>query len=108
MIASFGVPSHPATAAGRSSSSRPSPTRMPTAAWVMLFAMLHDVNVVSAVTGPPGPKIVSGCDAIPLEHDLAALHHEQREADSVRSSVRKQFVGDPRDRFVHLRTVCAP
>ena len=38
-----------------------SPTRMPTAAWVMLLAMLHEMSVVSAVTGPPGPKMVSGC-----------------------------------------------
>ena len=41
--------------------SRPSPTRIPTAAWVMLLAMLHEISVVSAVTGPPLPKTESGC-----------------------------------------------
>ena len=101
MMTSFGVPSQPATAAGRSSSSRPSPTRMPTTACVMLFAMLHEVSVVSAVTGPPGPKIVSGCTPYRSKAMSPRRMTSQREADPVRSTSCKQLVGDPQGRFVH-------
>ncbi len=35
-------------------------TSTPTAAWTMLFAVLHEISRVLASTGPPGPNGVSG------------------------------------------------
>ncbi len=60
MIAAFGVPAHSGTGAGASTSSAPSPTRMPTAACVIDLAMLHDVSVDSAVISIAGWKMFSG------------------------------------------------
>ena len=51
MIASFSVPFHSGTGAGSSGSMRPSPTRMPRAAWVIDLATLHEISGVSAVIG---------------------------------------------------------
>ena len=57
---SLSVPAHAGTAAGAAGSIAPSFTNTPTAAWTMLFAVLHDTKRVSASTGPPGPNGVSG------------------------------------------------
>ncbi len=51
MIDSFSVPAHSGTGAGSAGSSRPSPTRIPRAAWVIDLAMLQEISGVSAVTG---------------------------------------------------------
>ena len=60
MIPAFSVPSHSGTGAGAAGSSTPSPTRIPTAAWVMLLAMLHEINVESASSGCSGWKSLAG------------------------------------------------
>ena len=39
--------------------------------------------------------------AVPLEHQLTATHHQQREADTVRCVVSKQLVGNLQDGCVH-------
>ena len=57
---SFSVPAHAGTAAGAVGSIAPSFTSIPTAAWTMLFAVLHEISRVLASTGPPGPNGVSG------------------------------------------------
>ena len=62
----------------------------------MLFAMLHEISVVSAVTGPPGPKIGVGLHAVAFEHDLATVQHQHRQADTVRGIGGEQLVGDSR------------
>ena len=51
MIAAFSVPAHSGTGAASAGSIRPSPTSMPTAAWVIDLAMLHEISGVAAVTG---------------------------------------------------------
>ena len=94
VMACFSVPFHDGTGAGAEGSSRPSPTRMPTAAWVMLLAMLHEMSVVSASTGPPGPNSGVGLGAVALEHDVARLHHHQGEAAAVRGFGGEEGVGD--------------
>ncbi len=51
MIASFSVPAHSGTGAGSAGSSAPSPTTMPSAAWTIDFAVLHEISGLAAVTG---------------------------------------------------------
>ena len=57
---SLSVPTQAGTGAGAAGSMAPSLTSTPTAAWVMLFAVLHEIRRVSASIGPPGPNAVSG------------------------------------------------
>ena len=57
---SLSVPAHAGTAAGATGSITPSFTSTPTAAWTMLFAVLHEIRRLAASTGPPGPNGVSG------------------------------------------------
>ncbi len=59
-MSALGVPAHSGTGAGASRSSSPSPTNMPTAAWVIDFAMLHEVNVVDAEISISGWKMLAG------------------------------------------------
>ena len=60
MITSFGVPFHSGTDAGASISMLPSATRMPIAAWVIDFAMLHEMSVESASSSTAGWKSFAG------------------------------------------------
>ena len=63
---------------------RPSPTRMPRAAWVIDLATLQEINGVSAVIGDGvGLEQVGRAHAVALEHDLAVLLHEQGQRDAL-------------------------
>ena len=101
MIASFGVPSHPATAGG--SIEREQTVADQDADRCVGDALGHAPRDQRGVGGDRTTRPEDGVrlHAVAFEHDLAALHHEQREADSVRGFVGEQLVGDPQDRFVH-------
>ena len=60
MIASLSVPLHSGTGAGEATSRRPSATSSPISAWVIDFAMLHEISVVSASTACSGSKTLAG------------------------------------------------
>jgi hypothetical protein len=60
VIRSFSVPDHSGTGAGSAGSSRPSPTRIPTAACVIDFAMLQEINVVVASIRRSGSNWFAG------------------------------------------------
>jgi hypothetical protein len=61
VMSALSVPSHSGTAAGAATSTRPSATSNPSAAWVIDFAIDQLVSVVSAVTTNSGWKRFSGC-----------------------------------------------
>ncbi len=53
---SLSVPAHAGTAAGAVGSIAPSFTSTPTAAWTMLFAVLHEISRVLGVDRAAGPE----------------------------------------------------
>ena len=78
---SFSVPAHAGTAAGAAGSMAPSFTSTPTAAWVMLFAVLHDIEAGVGVDRAARTERCVRRRAVAFGDDVAALQHDERERD---------------------------
>ena len=104
VIASFGR-ALPALDVGRTIELEPAfATRTRPRRGVMLLAMLHEISVVSAVTGPPGRRRSRAEFRTVRTRPHRDAHHH-RQAETVRGIDGEQLVGDCDERFAHGDTV---